>query len=65
MMKTKELRKLKNEDLEKQLEELNLELAKERGNVNVGATVTSPGRIREIKRTIARILTIRREREKA
>jgi len=49
-------------ELEQHLKELRLELAKERGNINIGANVSSPGKLREIRKTIARILTIKRER---
>lgn len=61
-MKTKELRRLSDEELEKRLKELRLELLKERGNVEMGGNVKNPGRIRMIRRDIARILTVKRER---
>ena len=60
-MKAKELRKLKPEDLNSQLQELKLELMKELSNVKMGRPVKNPGKIREIKKNIARILTIKRE----
>ena len=63
-MKIKEMRKLKDEDLEKKLNELKLELLKERGNVEMGGNVKNPGRIKVIRRDIARILTLKREKEK-
>jgi large subunit ribosomal protein L29 len=44
-------------DLINRLNELRLELAKERGQIAIGGTPSNPGRIKEIKRTIARILT--------
>jgi len=61
ILKTKEIRKLSTKELDKRLRELRLELAKERGNISIGSTVSSPGRTREIKRTIARILTVKAE----
>lgn len=61
-MKIKEIRKLKNEDLEKKLSELRLDLAKQRAQIEMGGMVKNPGRIKEIKRSIARILTVRKER---
>ena len=64
-MKAKEIRKMSDADLDARLKELRLELAKERANINVGASVTSPGKIREIRKNIARILTIKGERSKA
>ena len=62
ILKPKEIRKLASKDLDKRLNELQLELAKERANINIGATVSSPGRIKEIRKTIARINTVRKEK---
>jgi large subunit ribosomal protein L29 len=59
ILRMKEIRKMGDSDLNKKLSELQLELAKERANINIGASVTSPGRIKEMKRTIARIKTIK------
>ncbi|MFN6992157.1 MAG: 50S ribosomal protein L29 [Fervidobacterium sp.] len=62
-MKTKDLRKLSDSELEKRLKDLRLELMKEKGNVEMGGNVKNPGKIRVIKKTIAKILTIKTERE--
>ena len=64
-LKLKDLKKLSDEELEKKLKELKLELLKERGNVEMGGSVKNPGKIRALKRTIARILTIKKERERS
>ncbi len=53
----KEIREMKKEDLQKRLNELRLELMKERAQSEVGGTPSNPGRVRELRRTIARILT--------
>jgi large subunit ribosomal protein L29 len=58
------LRELKDEELDKRLSELRLELLKERGNVKMGRPVKNPGRIKEIRKNIARILTIKQERKR-
>ena len=58
----KDLRKLSDEELEKKLKELRLELLKERGNVEMGGNVKNPGRIKIIRRDIARILSLKFER---
>jgi len=63
-LRIKELRKLKDEDIVKKLNELKLELLKERGNVEMGGNVKNPGKIKVIRRDIARILTLKREKEK-
>ena len=44
-------------DLNKQLSELKLELAKEKAQIAVGAAAKNPGRIRTVKKTIAKMLT--------
>lgn len=62
LMRKKDMRKLEGKELEKKLGEMRLELAKQRASVKIGATVTSPGRIRELRKTVARGLTIKKER---
>ena len=62
-LKIKELRKLKDEDLNKKLNELKLELMKEIGNIKVKKTQKNTKRIRVLKTGIARILTILNERK--
>jgi large subunit ribosomal protein L29 len=62
-LKIKELRKLKPEELDKKIGELKLELLKERGNVEMGGNVKNPGRIKVIRRDIARITTLKKETE--
>ncbi|NOX71807.1 MAG: 50S ribosomal protein L29 [Candidatus Micrarchaeota archaeon] len=62
ILKKKDIRKMNESEIRKNLNEFMLELAKERANMAIGATVTSPGRIRELRRTIARIKTIKREK---
>ncbi|MEM5836696.1 MAG: 50S ribosomal protein L29 [Candidatus Aenigmatarchaeota archaeon] len=63
LKRVEELRKMKDEDLDKRLSELRLELLKEQGNIKTGRPIKNPGRIKQIKKTIARILTIKRERK--
>ena len=58
----KEMRKMKDEELDKRLVDLKKELMKARAKIAQGAAPDKPGRIKEIRRTIARILTIKRER---
>ncbi len=61
VLKKKDIRKLDPKERGKKLDELRLELSKERAKINIGATVTSPGIIRHTRRSIARILSISRE----
>ena len=62
-MRIKDLRKLSDEDLEKRLKELKLELLKERGNIEMGGNIKNPGKIKIIRRDIARILTLKKEKK--
>jgi large subunit ribosomal protein L29 len=62
-LKTKQIREMKLEDLEKKLSELKLELVKELGNVKMGRPVKNPGKIKELRRAIARLNTIKKERK--
>lgn len=62
ILRAKDIRKMKPEELKKRLKELRLELSKELGNVKMGRPIKNPGRIRELRRTIARILTIEKEK---
>ena len=62
ILRKREIRQLLPEERGKKLAELRTELAKLHTNVKSGGTVENVGRIRELKRTIARILTISAEK---
>lgn len=57
ILKSKEISEMKQEDLLKKLSELKLEYSREKAIVEVGGTSSNPGRIKEIRRTIAKINT--------
>ncbi len=57
IIRAKDIQKMSEEEKAKRLRELTLELAKDKSNVAIGGTVKNPGRIREMRRTIARIKT--------
>ncbi len=57
ILKMKKIRELSEKELQERMRELKLELSKEKAASEIG-TVKNPGRIREIRRTIARILTL-------
>ncbi len=61
-LKASELRGKSREELEKLLREFRSELIVLRHKAAVGV-LENPGRLRELKRNIARILTILREKE--
>ncbi len=64
ILKAKDIRTMKDADLEKQLKDLRNDLLKQRAITATGGAPESPGRIRELRRTIARILTIQKEKAK-
>lgn len=64
ILRKKELRSLGNEELNEKLSQLRSELSVEKGSIASGTKPENSGRVKEIKRTIARILTILHEREK-
>lgn len=61
-MKAKELRSMDKKDLNNRLSELRLDLMKEVGNVKRGRPIKNPGRIRVLRKDIARIMTVKREK---
>ncbi|MDD1671664.1 MAG: 50S ribosomal protein L29 [Methanomicrobiales archaeon] len=52
-----EVKQMSDVELSEQLSKLNLELVQKYAKVSSGGATENPGRIRELKRTIARILT--------
>ena len=64
IVKAKEIREMTDDKLQKQLADLKNELLKERAITSTGGAPENPGRIRELRRTIARILTIQKEEKR-
>ncbi|MCD6248220.1 MAG: 50S ribosomal protein L29 [Hadesarchaea archaeon] len=64
ILKSDEIRDMSLEEMEAKLEELSSELARVRGMAATGGSLESPGRIRELRRTIARLKTIMKEKSK-
>ena len=62
IIKIKQIREMKPEDLDKKLSELRLELLKEMGNVRMGRPIKNPGKIKELRRAIARLKTVKKEK---
>ncbi len=62
ILHVKDIRKMKGDELDGKLSDLKKELMKVNAQIAQGASPEKPGRIKEIKRTIAKILTIKRER---
>jgi large subunit ribosomal protein L29 len=61
-IKIKELKSTGVEDLKDKMTELKKQLMKDYTQVSTGTTPKSPGQIRAAKKTIARILTILKEK---
>ena len=51
------------EDLNARLEELRKDLIKQNAQIATGTTPKSPGQIKQMKKTIARILTVMKSKE--
>jgi len=58
VLKAKEIRAFTTEERAEKLEELKRELMHERGIAAMGGSPPSPGKIRQLRTSIARILTI-------
>lgn len=63
-MKVKEIHSMKPEELKSKIEELKKELMKLNAQVAVGTTPKSPKQLKLIKKTIARIKTELKTKEK-
>ncbi|MGB9740351.1 MAG: 50S ribosomal protein L29 [Candidatus Bathyarchaeia archaeon] len=60
-MRIKEIREMSSDDRMKKLRELKTELVRLKTMIKAGGTVENPAMIRELRKTIARILTIEKE----
>jgi large subunit ribosomal protein L29 len=60
ILHVKEIEKLKPAEMDKKIEDLKKELMRANTQIAQGTQPEKPGRVKEIKRTIARILTIKR-----
>jgi large subunit ribosomal protein L29 len=61
ILRLKNISNMSSEERHKNLLELRVELARLKTMVRAGGAVEKPGRIRELRKTIARILTIENE----
>lgn len=62
MKKAKELRSLSPEEINKTLGELRKEIMKDNVHISAGTAPANPGKLRQTKKTIARLLTILNEK---
>jgi large subunit ribosomal protein L29 len=63
-MKLKEIKNLEKSVKDEKIVEMKKELVKMNAQVATGSAIKNPGHIRQIKKTIARILTIQHETKK-
>lgn len=61
ILRNDEVRNMNSNERQDELDKLRLELVRERAVASAGGAPENPGRIREIRRTIARIKTIQKE----
>jgi large subunit ribosomal protein L29 len=61
ILKIKEISNMSSEDRDKKLSELRTELARLRTMIRAGGAVENPARVRELRKAIAKILTVENE----
>lgn len=61
ILRTKDIRAMSSEDRRKKLMELRTELLRLKTMVKAGGAIENPARVRELRKAIARILTIENE----
>ena len=64
ILRSKEIWEMEYDEIQEKLLELKSELSKNVSKSAASGVVENPGNIRELKRTIARVLTIMNEKEK-
>ena len=62
IIRSSEIRQLSDVELQEQMEKLKIELIQHYGKVSAGGSTENPGRIRELRRTVARLLTEKNQR---
>lgn len=62
ILKTAEIRDLDDSELNEKMRDMKQELVQEKGQIETGGFAENPGRIKEMRRTIARIKTVLNER---
>ncbi|MCX8150462.1 MAG: 50S ribosomal protein L29 [Candidatus Bathyarchaeota archaeon] len=61
ILRLKEIANMSSEDRTKKIRELKTELSRLRTMINAGGAVENPAQVRDIRKTIARLLTIENE----
>jgi large subunit ribosomal protein L29 len=63
ILRTEEMRDMDVNELRERLNDMQKELVEERGQIEIGGFAENPGRIKEMRKTIARINTVLNERQ--
>ncbi len=61
-LKPSEIRDMTIEEIDEKIRQLRTELAKERGMLTMGTSLENPMVIRDLRRDIARLITIKKEK---
>ncbi len=64
ILRSDEIRNMNTDERQEELDKILMELIRERAIASAGGAPESPGKMKEIKRTIARIKTIQAEKNK-
>ncbi len=64
ILRSQEIREMEIGEIEKKLDELKAEYAKNISKSSAAGVYENPGKIKELKRTIARVLTIMNEKQR-
>lgn len=64
ILRPSQIREMSQEEMRAKLRELKAELARTRAMASMSGSLENPASIRELRRTIARILTIMKESQK-
>lgn len=61
ILRVKEVRGMSSDDRQKRLRELQTELVRLKTMIKAGGSIENPARVRELRKTIARVMTIENE----
>ncbi len=64
IIRSKDLRNMGEEEIQKKMNEIQVELIRQKGKKTAGGTPENPGRMRALRRAVARIITVQKEMEK-
>ncbi len=65
IIRLKDIREMSSEDREKKVVELRTELLRLKTMIKAGGAIDNPARVRELRKAIARLLTVENEESRA